>query len=97
MDIKVDGAKLVIDNTEIELSEYSGQKVTVFQEDDGSLTVESKPTHQLAICELQVPAPVIASEDTGETDSEGMAVMREMVQPLDLSGVEIHEFALGGA
>jgi hypothetical protein len=97
MNIEMNGPKLIIGETTIDLTPYQGRKVTVFQEDDGTISLESKLTHQITICELMVPAAIVTSEDTGEIDSEGMPVMREVVQSLDLTGVEIHEFALGGA
>lgn len=96
MIIKKYGSKLIVNGTAIDLTPYQGQKVTVFLEDDGTITLESSPTHQLAICELQVPEKVIISEDTGEVDSEGMPVMQDVVQSLNLTGVQIHVFA-GGA
>jgi len=97
MDISIDGMNLVIDDTVIDLTPYAGQKVTVFQEDDGSLTVESRPTHHLAICELEVPEIQSVLEDTGKTDTEGKPIMKETKLPLDLSKATIKELDLGGA
>ena len=106
MDIKVDGSKIVIDNTEIDLIEYAGQKVTVFQEDDGSYTTESKPTHKLAICEMIVPEAEVIQETENMKIKDGNDIetrigdnikVKETILPLDLSRTKIHKFNLGGA
>ena len=86
------GAILVVEETEFDLSVCQGKKVTVFKEQDSSLTIESKPVHQTTICELVVPAAVITAEETGEIDDMGTPVTREVIAPLDLSKTVIREF-----
>jgi hypothetical protein len=93
--ITMKGSKLTVDGVEFDLSKYSGKKVTVFKDPDDSLTIESKPIHQTAICELEVPEPVVNAEETGELDAMDMPVTREVITPIDLSKVEVHTFEGG--
>jgi hypothetical protein len=88
----IKGSKLVVEDVEFDLSKHTGKKVTVFKDPDGSITIESKPTHWLTICELEVPKAVINSEETGETDATGIRMTREVVAPLDLSKTAIKVF-----
>ncbi|MFA5376658.1 MAG: hypothetical protein WC455_13000 [Dehalococcoidia bacterium] len=90
--IAVNGTKLIINEVDIDLSEYAGKKVTVFEETDGSLTIESKPYHYKSICELQVPLPVITSVDTGKKDKEGVAITEDSFTPIDLDKAVIRKF-----
>lgn len=93
--IEKNGSNIVIGSTSIDLTPYQGQKVTIFQEDDGSLTCESKATHQTTICELIVPKPNIVSQLTGEVDGEGKPIARDIIQPLYLTNVDIVIFEGG--
>jgi len=86
------GAKLVVDGVEFDLSEYGGKKVTIFRDADGSLTMESKPVHQVTICELVVPKAVIISKETGETDKEELPVMEDVIMPMNLGKTIIKKF-----
>ena len=91
-DITMKGSKLVVEGVEFDLSEHSGKKVTVFKDPDGSLTIESKPVHQTTICELEVPLPIVNSEETGEIDDLGAVITKEVVEPLDLRKIAIKTF-----
>lgn len=90
--ITVKDNKLIIDAVEIDLSDHAGRKVTVFEEIDGSLTVESKPRHYQSICELYVPLPVITSIDTGKKDKEGMPITENYLTPIALDKADIRKF-----
>jgi hypothetical protein len=90
--IKVKGTKLIVDTTEFDLAPFQGKKVTVFKEYDGSYTIESKPEHYLSVCELEVPLPIVNSEETGEIDDLGAVITKEVVEPLVLSKTAIKTF-----
>ena len=88
MSVTIKGSKIYVDGTAIDLTAYQGQRVTVFSEDTGEITIESKQTHKIAICELDVPVQTVDSVETGEKDGD-MPVMETQTQPLSLKGVEI--------
>lgn len=90
--ITANGSNLVVDGTEIDLSEHTGKKVTVFKDDDDSVTIESQPVHHVTICEFKVPKAVINSEKTGALDESGTPEIREVVTPLDISKTVITVF-----
>lgn len=91
-EVMMKDSKLVVDGVEFDLSDHRGKKVTVFKDSDGSITIESKPVHQTAICELEVPEPVVNAEETGELDDMDTPVTREVITPLDLSKTPIKVF-----
>jgi len=90
--IKISKAKLIVDTTEFDLISHQGKKVTVFQEYDGSYTIESKPFHYLAVCELEVPRASISAQETGQLDDTGTPITKEVVASFRLSKVAIREF-----
>jgi hypothetical protein len=89
-------SKLIVGKVEFDLTEYQGKKVTVFQEDDGSYTIESKPTHYLTICELEIPiADVRADPDANpvvEKPGEAKTEAKPLIKPLDLKLAKLTTF-----
>lgn len=93
MNIETNGPNLIIGDTIMDLTLYQGRKVTVFQEKDGSLTIESKPTHWLTICELEVPEPEITADPAAKEGDKGeTGEIKQVVKPLVLKNESIRVF-----
>ncbi len=90
-EISKEGATLTVEGTTFDLSDKRGQKISVYREKDGSITIQSKSIHESGyqLAELEVPPRVIEMVDAGEVDGFGMPILEPEEQLLKLEEVEV--------
>ena len=88
------GSKITVEGKTFDLSNKRGQKVSIYQEKDGSITIDSKLIHEngYQLAELEVPPRVIEMVETGETDADDMPITTPKEVPLKLGTVEVNVF-----
>lgn len=75
-----------------DLKGHEGERIRVHIGDDNKLTIETRPTQKLLVCELDVPTKKTISVDTGKKDEFEQPIMESKEQEVDLSKVEIKEY-----
>ena len=88
------GSKITVEGKTFDLSDKRGKKVSIYQEKDGSITIDSKLIHEngYQLAELEVPPRVIEMVETGETDADDMPITTPKEVPLKLGTVEVNVF-----
>ena len=75
-----------------DLKGHESERVRVHIDNDNKLTIETKPTQKLLVCELDVPTKKIISVDTGKKDEFDQPIMESKEQELNLSEVVMKEY-----
>lgn len=75
-----------------DLKEHRGERIRVHIDNDNKLTIESRPTQKLLICELDVPKTELVHIKTTKKDENGEFIIKTEEKALDLSKVEMKEY-----
>ena len=75
-----------------DLKERKGERVRVHISDDNKLTIESRPTQKLLVCELDIPEIELVHTKTTKKDENGEFIIKTEEKELDLSKVEMKEY-----
>ena len=75
-----------------DLKERKGERIRVHIGDDNKLTIESRQTQKLLICELDVPKKDWVHAKTTKKDENGEYIVETTEKELDLSKVEMKEY-----
>ena len=88
----MDYGKVAIPGNIFDLQSHRGERIRVHIGDDNKLTVESRPTQKLLICELDVPETKYVHTKTTKKDDNGEYIIETKEKELDLSKVEMKEY-----
>ena len=75
-----------------DLKGHEGERVRVHIDNDNTLTIESRPTQKLLICELDIPEKILVHTKTTKKDENGEFIIKTEEKALDLSKVEMKEY-----
>ena len=75
-----------------DLKEHKGERIRVHIDNDNKLTIESRPTQKLLVCELNIPAIELVHTKTTKKDENGEYIIETKEKALDLSKVEMKEY-----
>ena len=75
-----------------DLKEHKGERIRVYIGNDNKLTIESRPTQKLLVCELDVPKREYIHIKTTKKDEKGEYIIETKEKELDLSKVEMKEY-----
>ena len=75
-----------------DLNNHKGERIRVHIGNDNKLTIESKPTQKLLICELDIPEIDLVHTKTTKKDENGEYIIETKEKELDLSKVEMKEY-----
>lgn len=75
-----------------DLKEHKGERIRVHIDNDNTLTIESRPTQKLLICELDIPEIELVYTKTTKKDENGEFIIKTEEKALDLSKVEMKEY-----
>lgn len=72
-----------------DLKGNKGERIRVYVGNDNKLTIETRPTQKLLICELDIPEKVLVHTKTTKKDENGEFIIKTEEKALDLSKVEM--------
>lgn len=75
-----------------DLKSHDGERIRVHINNDNKLTIETKPTQKLLICELDIPEREYVHTKTTEIDEHGEFVIETKEKELKLEEVEMKEY-----
>ena len=75
-----------------DLKEHRDERIRVHIGNDNKLTIESRQTQKLLICELDVPKKDWTHTKTTKKDENGEFIIETKEKELDLSKAEIKEY-----
>lgn len=75
-----------------DLKEHKGERIRVHIDNDNKLTIKSRPTQKLLICELDIPEIELVHTKTTKKDENGEYIIETTEKELDLSKVEMKEY-----
>ena len=75
-----------------DLKGYKGERIRVHIDNDNTLTIESRPTQKLLVCELDIPEKVLVHTKTTKKDENGDYIIKTTEKALNLSKVEMKEY-----
>jgi len=75
-----------------DLKSHNGERIRVHINNDNKLTIETKPTQKLLVCELDIPKREYIHTKTTEKDDRGEYIIDTKEKELDLSKVEMKEY-----
>jgi hypothetical protein len=75
-----------------DLKGHKGERIRVHIGDDNKLTIESRQTQKLLICELDIPEKEYVHTKTTKKDDRGEFIIETKEKELDLSIVEMKEY-----
>ena len=75
-----------------DLKECKGERIRVHIDNDNKLTIESRPTQKLLLCELDVPKMEYVHTKTTKKDENGEFIIKTEEKALDWSKVEMKEY-----
>jgi hypothetical protein len=75
-----------------DLKGHTGERIRVHIDNDNKLTIETRPTQKLLICELDIPEKVLVHTKTTKKDENGEFIVKTTEKVMDLSKVEMKEY-----
>lgn len=75
-----------------DLKDYKGERIRVHINNDNELTIETRPTQKLLICELDIPKREYIHTKTTKKDERGEYIIETKEKELNLSKVEMKEY-----
>ena len=75
-----------------DLKKHKGERIRVHIGNDDKLTIESRPTQKLLICELDIPEMELIHTKTAEKDENGEYIIETKEKELKLEEVEMKEY-----
>ena len=75
-----------------DLKGHKGERIRVHIDNDNKLTIKSRPTQKLLICELDIPEIELVHTKTTKKDENGEYIIETTEKELDLSKVEMKEY-----
>ena len=75
-----------------DLISHNGERIRVHINNDNKLTIETKPTQKLLICELDIPEKEYVHTKTTEKDEKGEYIIETKEKELKLEEVEMKEY-----
>ena len=75
-----------------DLKRHKGERIRVHIGNDNRLTIESRLTQKLLVCELDIPEIELIHTKTTKKDENGEYIIETKEKELDLSKVEIKEY-----
>ena len=75
-----------------DLKGHEGERIRVHIDNDNKLTIDSRPTQKLLICELDIPEIELVHTKTTKKDENGEFIIKTEEKALDLSKVEMKEY-----
>ena len=79
-------------NKTFDLGKRKGERIRVHIDNDNKLTIESRPTQKLLICELDIPEIDLVHTKTTKKDENGEYIIETKEKALDLSKVEMIKY-----
>ena len=86
------GAMEGITKKTYDLKEHKGERIRVHIDNDNTLTIESRPTQKLLVCELDIPEIDWVHTKTTKKDENGEFIIKTEEKALDFSKVEMKEY-----
>ena len=75
-----------------DLKQNKGERIRAHIGNDNKLTIESRPTQKLLICELDIPEKQYVHTKTEEKDENGEFIIETKEKELELEKVEMKEY-----
>lgn len=75
-----------------DLKSHNGERIRVHIDNDNKLTIETRPTQKLLICELDIPEREYIHTKTAEKDEKGEYIIETKEKELKLEEVEMKEY-----
>ncbi len=75
-----------------DLKSHNGERIRVHINNDNKLTIETKPTQKLLVCELDIPERKYIHTKTAEKDEKGEYIIETKEKELKLEEIEMKEY-----
>ena len=75
-----------------DLKGHEGERIRVYVGNDNKLTIETRPTQKLLVCELDIPEKQYEHTKTTKKDDRGEYIIETKEKELKLEEVEMKEY-----